>query len=101
MTRLIARLASLLLVLCLATSASAHAVLVAAEPGDGSVVAQAPKTVQLRFNESVTPAAVTLIDANGKAREVTIGAVDQSVVVALPDGIWPWLVRRLGLERRR
>jgi copper transport protein len=87
MTRLIARLASLLLVLCLATSASAHAVLVASEPGDGSVVAQAPKTVQLRFNESVTPAAVTLIDANGKAREVTISAVDQSVVVALPDAL--------------
>jgi len=22
------------------------------------------------------------------------------VVMALPDGIWPWLARRLGLERR-
>ena len=32
--------------------------------------AQAPKTVQLRFNETVTPAVVSLIDAAGKAREI-------------------------------
>jgi len=84
MTRFIAPLALLLFALCFATGALAHAVLIATEPGDGSVVAQAPKTVQLRFNESVTPAVIGLIDAAGKAREVTIRAIDQSVVVTLP-----------------
>ena len=49
--RLIAGLATLLSVVCFATGASAHASLVSAEPADGSVLAAAPKTVQLRFNE--------------------------------------------------
>ena len=54
--RLIAGIAALLSVLCFATGAFAHATLVATEPADGSVVAQAPKMVHLRFNEGVTPA---------------------------------------------
>ena len=70
--RVIAGLAALLSALCLATGALAHASLVSAEPADGSVVAQAPKTVQLRFNEAVTPAVVSLIDAAGKTRDVTV-----------------------------
>ena len=77
MVRVIAGLAALLTALCLATGALAHASLVSAEPADGSVLTQAPKTVQLRFNESVTPAVVSLIDAAGKARDVTIRAADQ------------------------
>ncbi|MGY3589163.1 copper transport protein [Bradyrhizobium sp. USDA 4341] len=77
-------LAALLLALCLATSAHAHAVLIAAEPADGSVVTEAPKTVVLRFNEAVAPTAVSLLDAAGKPRDVTIRAVDQSVMVTLP-----------------
>ncbi|MGY4312634.1 copper resistance CopC/CopD family protein [Bradyrhizobium sp. JR3.5] len=77
-------LVALLLALCLATSAHAHAVLIAAEPADGSVVTEAPKTVVLRFNEAVAPTAVSLLDAAGKPRDVTIRAVDQSVMVTLP-----------------
>ncbi|MCC8958301.1 CopD family protein [Bradyrhizobium sp. Pear77] len=77
-------LAALLLALCLATSAHAHAVLIAAEPADGSVVTEAPKTVVLRFNEAVAPTAVSLLDAAGKPRDVAIRAVDQSVMVTLP-----------------
>ena len=73
--------------LCLATETFAHASLVSAEPADGSVVAQAPKTVQLQFNESVTPAVVSLIDAGGRTREVTVRAVDQSVVIVLPEDL--------------
>ncbi|UFX41965.1 CopD family protein [Bradyrhizobium sp. 41S5] len=80
----VASLAALLLVLCLATSAHAHAVLIAAEPADGSVVTEAPKTVVLRFNEAVAPTAVSLLDAAGRPRDVTIRAVDQSVMVTLP-----------------
>src|SRR4051812_31027746 len=87
MTRVIAGLAALLLTLCVATGALAHATLVAAEPADGSVVAQPPKTLQLRFSESVTPAAVSLIDAAGKTRDVAARAADQTIVVTLPDDL--------------
>jgi copper transport protein len=68
MMRLIAGLATLLSLVCFAPEVSAHASLVSVEPGDGSVVAQAPKTVRLRFNEVVTPADVKLIDAEGRLR---------------------------------
>ena len=87
MRRLFAGLATWLVALCLATSAFAHASLVAAEPADGSLLPQAPKTVTLRFNEAVAPAVVSLIDANGKRREVSVRAVDQSVVIALPENL--------------
>jgi copper transport protein len=88
MTRFITGLAALLAALCLSTGALAHASLVSAEPSDGSVLAQAPKTVQLRFNESVTPAVIGLIDAAGKARnDIGIRAVDQSIIVTLPDDL--------------
>jgi copper transport protein len=84
--RLIAVLATLLSILCLATGASAHAVLVSVEPSDGSVLSLAPKSVQLRFNEAVTPAVVSMIDAAGKTRDdVTVHVVDESVVITLPD----------------
>jgi copper transport protein len=78
----------LLAVFGFATGALAHAALVATEPADGSVLARAPKTVQLRFNESVTPAVVSLIDAEGKSRDdVSFRAADQSVFVTLPDSL--------------
>ncbi len=85
--RLVAGLAALLAALCLAGAAYAHAVLIGTEPADGSVLAQPPKTVQLRFNEAVAPAAVRLIDAAGKSRDVTVRATDQSVVITLPDNL--------------
>ena len=85
--RLIAALVALLAALCLAGAANAHAVLIGTEPGDGGVLMQQPKAVQLRFNEAVAPAAVSLIDAEGKSHEVVARAADQSVVVALPDNL--------------
>jgi copper transport protein len=85
MIRPIAGLAALLSVLCFASVASAHASLVSTEPSDGSIVAQAPQTVQLRFNEPVMPAVIGLIDAAGKTRDdVTVRAVDETIVIALP-----------------
>ena len=54
MPRLIAAIAALLTTLCLATGALAHAVLVSADPADGSVLTQPSRTLQLRFSESVT-----------------------------------------------
>ncbi|WP_213772524.1 CopD family protein [Bradyrhizobium sp. dw_78] len=86
--RLIAGLAMLLWVLCGATGASAHASLVATVPGDGSVVAEAPKVVELRFNEGVAPVVVSLIDAAGKTRaDAAVKAVDQSIFVTLPENL--------------
>ena len=83
--RLMAVLALLLWCLCFATGASAHASLVAADPGDGSVVAEAPKMVQLRFNENVAPAVINLIDATGRKRsDIAVKAVDRSILVTLP-----------------
>src|ERR1700733_11865337 len=88
MMRLIVGLATLLSVLCFATSASAHASLVSVEPGDGSVLALAPKTVQLRFNEAVTPAVISLIDAEGRTRDdATVQAADETIVITLPGNL--------------
>ncbi len=78
-------LAALLLLVCFAGEASAHASLAFAEPRDGTVLAQPPKTVQLRFNESVTAGAVNLIDAAGKLRsDAAIEAKDEAINVTLP-----------------
>ncbi|HKS19432.1 MAG TPA: CopD family protein [Bradyrhizobium sp.] len=86
--RFVAGIAALLAVLGFATGALAHAALVATEPPDGSVVAEAPKTVQLRFNESVTPAVVSLIDAEGKTRdEVAFAASNEAILITLPGGL--------------
>jgi copper transport protein len=78
-------LAVLLLLVCFVGEASAHASLAFSEPRDGAVLAQAPKTVQLRFNESVTAGAVNLIDAAGKLRsDATVEAKDEAISVTLP-----------------
>jgi copper transport protein len=86
--RLIAGVATLLSALCFGVPAFAHASLVSTEPGDGSVVAQAPKTVQLRFNEAVTPAVIRLTDATGKARDdAAVSSSGETVFIALPDDL--------------
>jgi copper transport protein len=86
--RLTAGLAALLWVLCVATDASAHASLVSAEPSDGSMMSQAPKTVRLRFNEPVAPAVIKLIDAEGRARDdASVSARDDTIEIALPNDL--------------
>jgi copper transport protein len=86
--RLVAGIATLLSVVCFATGVSAHASLVATEPSDGSVLVSAPKAVQLRFNEPVTPIDVRLIDAEGRLRDdATVGAHDDTIDVQMPDGL--------------
>src|SRR6186713_233475 len=87
MARVLAGLAALLSVLCIATAAWAHATLVSSEPADGSVLTLPPKMVQLHFNESIAPATVGLIDAGGKARDIATRAVGQSVLIVLPDDL--------------
>jgi copper transport protein len=83
--RLIAGLATLLSLLCFASGASAHASLVSAAPADGSVLASVPKMVQLQFNESVTPAVIHLIDAEGHARDTSVRAVGEAILITLPE----------------
>jgi copper transport protein len=87
MARVLASLAALLLALCFASAAWAHATLVSSEPADGSVLTLPPKMVQLNFNEGVTPAVIGVIDAGGKARDVATRAVGQSVLIVLPDDL--------------
>ena len=84
MARFAAGLATLLVAFCFATGAWAHASLLQAEPTDGSVLAAAPDRVELRFNESVAPGVASLIDATGRAHDVTMRAIDRSVLISLP-----------------
>jgi copper transport protein len=74
-----------LLVAGFATSAHAHAMLVSVTPSDGVVLATPPASVELRFNESVIPGAVTLIDAQGRTRDdVRVHAAGEAISVELP-----------------
>jgi copper transport protein len=83
-------LAGLLLLLCLTGEASAHASLAFTEPRDGTVLAEAPKAVQLRFNEEVTAGAVNLIDASGKLRgDAVVDASGEAITITLPPGLPP------------
>lgn len=67
------------------TGALAHASLVRAEPADGSMVAVAPKTLVLSFNEAVAPALIQLIDAEGRPRaDITVTADDDMLRIDLP-----------------
>jgi copper transport protein len=83
--RLVVAVAALLLVVCGSNSAFAHASLVATEPRDGSMVAQAPNTVRLRFNEPVMPAVIRVIDAEGRIRDdAAVHATNETIEITLP-----------------
>ena len=83
--RLFAALATLLLIVGFATGALAHAALVAVEPASGSMLASAPKAVELRFNETVTPGAIRLIDGAGRARDdARVSASGETISIAVP-----------------
>lgn len=83
--RLLAALATLLLAAGFASAAWAHAALISVEPASGSVLKSAPKAVELRFNETVTPGAIRLIDGAGRARDDTrVGASGETISVAMP-----------------
>jgi copper transport protein len=90
MNRIAALLAVLLCGFCCSTGAFAHASLISTEPRDGGMVAQAPKTVELRFNEAVTPAVVRLIDAEGRTRDdAAVRATNETITITLPGGLPP------------
>ena len=54
---------------------SAHAVFLGSDLADGAQLAQVPPSAILRFNEPVSPIAVRLLDADGKA----VGGVVQTI----------------------
>lgn len=66
MPRLLAILL-MLLGLVLTGPAFAHAALLAADPADGEVVAAAPATLSLRFDEQVSPVVLKLIEPDGRS----------------------------------
>ena len=86
--RILAALATLLLCIGFATGASAHAALVSVEPANGSILASAPRSVELRFNEAVTPGAIHLIDPAGRTRdEARVSASGETISVAVPQDL--------------
>ena len=57
-------------------------------PPTAASLAQAPKSVQLRFNEAVTPAVVSVIDAAGTTRDdATVRVAGDTIIVTLPDNL--------------
>ncbi|MBR0688486.1 CopD family protein [Bradyrhizobium manausense] len=83
--RLLAAFAMLLAIAGTPTSASAHAALISVEPASGSILASAPKAVELRFNEAVTPGAIQLIDGAGRARDdARVTTSGEAITVAMP-----------------
>jgi copper transport protein len=88
MMRLVQGLLILLSVFCFTSGASAHASLVSTEPSDGSMMSQAPRTVRLRFNEPVRPAAIKLIDGEGRRRDdARVSSHDDLIEITLPDDL--------------
>ncbi|MBH5397992.1 copper resistance protein CopC/CopD [Bradyrhizobium sp. CNPSo 4010] len=86
--RLLAALATLLFAAGFASGALAHAALISVEPASGSTLATAPKVVELRFNEPVTPGAIRLIDGAGRARDETrVTASGETISIAMPSDL--------------
>lgn len=76
-----------LAVLCVPSSASAHAAVVDTNPVDGSVLDSPPRSVTVTFNESIRlPAeAARLYDAKGKRLAATATATGTRLSVDTPD----------------
>ena len=86
MSRLLGPLLSLLLVLA-AGPALAHASLLSAVPGDGSVVAEAPAALALAFNEPVSPITLSLIGPDGHDVPLTFTMDGPRVTMPTPQGL--------------
>ncbi|WFE26886.1 copper resistance protein CopC [Solwaraspora sp. WMMD791] len=79
-------LLGLLLGLAGASPAAAHATLLSHDPADGALLAEAPSTVTLTFDEPVTlrPGGVQVLDAAGATVDAAARSVDRTVVIDLP-----------------
>lgn len=90
--RLFGAVAAVLAVLALlltAAPASAHATLVASDPAEGEVLAEAPDVVTFTFDEPVvlSDGSVQVFDAAGEPVGSSAGARDAVVTADLPDGL--------------
>ncbi|MCB8821492.1 copper resistance CopC/CopD family protein [Microvirga rosea] len=71
--------------LCNCGPVFAHASLIESHPADGVVVQQAPSMVRLRFNEPVSPLAVSLTDARGQTyRDLPVSTSDETLSITMP-----------------
>jgi copper transport protein len=85
MVRRAAAAFALLLVVAHASSALAHASLIASEPVDGATLASAPAMLTLSFNEPVDPIAIRIFNSAGTASTVTqIGREGANLILKLP-----------------
>jgi copper transport protein len=69
-----------------ARTAFAHAVLIAASPEDGAVLAAPPGEVRLVFNEPISPIAVQVLDRSGRSLvgAEDIRVADAEILIRLP-----------------
>ncbi|MEO8883193.1 MAG: copper resistance protein CopC [Devosia sp.] len=78
----------LLLGLVLTGPAWAHAALLAADPADGQVLATAPSSLSLKFDEPVSPVVLKLIAPDGRALVLDRFSLDDATVsVAAPQDL--------------
>lgn len=79
-------LLGVLLALAVASPAAAHATLLSNDPADGALLADAPESVTLTFNEAVQvrPDGIQVLDAAGTPVESSARSVDSTVVIDLP-----------------
>lgn len=84
MPRLLAFLGALLLWPILATSAGAHAALLAASPAAGSALGSMPSSVELSFTEPVAPLAFRLLLPDGSTTELQGKTDGAKLLIALP-----------------
>ncbi|UZE49034.1 copper resistance protein CopC/CopD [Rhodopseudomonas sp. P2A-2r] len=75
---------ALLLALAQPSAASAHASLVASDPAPEAVLAAAPASLTLSFNEAVEPLAMRIVDRHGVASDVTQIARHGASLVLMP-----------------
>lgn len=76
---------TLLLALLVPAQAWAHAQLLSTDPADNAVLESAPETLQLHFNEPVTPLAISLIASDGAATDLLAATTGgETVTVTLP-----------------
>ncbi|KKB79438.1 hypothetical protein VW29_17535 [Devosia limi DSM 17137] len=79
---------TLLLAIVPVQLAWAHAQLLATDPTENTVLAEAPLAVQLHFNEPVTPLAIGLVGGDGSSLDLLdVASAGATVSVALPAGL--------------
>lgn len=82
--------ATMALVLALASTAAAHASLTGTNPVDGAVVATAPSQFTLSFSEPVSPLTLRLVRPDGSSVELERFALqDRSLEINAPTGLRP------------